>query len=152
MPKKDRTLDPRVRDAAVNLRVVGMSERSVYERLRDILDTPPSYRDLRAAYSDAGVRYRHEASEARAVGRFVGKTPPKSGRSEYFERWAVVREVDQTEDARDAFDRRYVLGYLGREVLPTEEEAEAGQVANLDLIADAEAETFDAMETQHRSP
>lgn len=138
MAAKDRTLPDAVRDAAVNLRVSGLSERSVYEHFRDILAVVPSYRDLRATWADAGVRYRGEAAVARRQGRYVGAKPPV--RSEYAERKALALAVDQTPTASESFDRRYVYGYLGREAISPDD------------IEGGFQETFFLIEHEHRSP
>lgn len=121
MASKDRTLDTAVYQAAVNLRVAGMSERAIYEGLRDVLAEPPSYRDLRVAYSTAGVRYRSEAAAARSEGRYLeSRDEGKMERSFYLSRREEVLKVDKTVDAKESFDRRYLLGYLARENLASE--------------------------------
>jgi len=66
--KKERTLDPKL-DLAINsLRIAGVPERRTYERLREIMKNPPSYRDIRAAYARGGVTTRHDAAVKRKMG------------------------------------------------------------------------------------
>lgn len=56
---------PKIALAAVNLRISGVSERVIFERYRDLLAEPPSYRELRAAFREHGVSDRAHATELR---------------------------------------------------------------------------------------
>lgn len=136
MAKKDRSLPEPVERTIRTARVSGMSERAIYESLRETLDTPPSYRDVRASLSRSNLRYRSQATAARhardypeAVG---GERPMRE--SAYLERLRSAQENTRLsrEDAKrqginadeaiasfaradkDALDERYVLGYLAR--------------------------------------
>lgn len=112
---KDRTLYENVRVAAVNLRIAGMSERAIYEGLRDVLAEPPSYRDLRAAFRDENVGTRSEAAARRRERAFLdaGVEHPQES-TKYRSQLDLALSVDKTSDAKDAFDRRFILGYLAR--------------------------------------
>lgn len=116
MPKKDRTLPPTLREAVYNLRVGGMSERAIYEGLRERLVEPPSYRDIRASLAADGVRYRSEATAARKARAFHNEGDPDRPvrESEYAQRLKTVKAVDKTADAKDRLDENYILGYLAR--------------------------------------
>jgi hypothetical protein len=112
---KDRTLDPAVEKMIVTARVAGISERRIYESLRDDLKEPPSYRDVRAALAKNGVRYRYQATERRRKGDYpltVGEKQMRS--SKYLEKRAEVRKVDRTPDAEDKLADRFLLGYAAR--------------------------------------
>jgi len=123
LPRKDRSLDPAVVSAARDLRVAGLSERAIYEGLRDALERPPSYRDLRAALDRQGVLKRSDATRARRQGDYLAerrvkdrdtgivyRAPMRS--SNYLSRRREALKVDRTPDARERFNRRYILGYL----------------------------------------
>lgn len=116
MPKKDRTLTPSLREALYNLRVSGMSERGIYEGLRERLREPPSYRDIRASLASDGVRYRADALRARRDQAFKNDRDPERPvrESDYRARLATVREVDKTPDAKERLDENYIVGYLAR--------------------------------------
>lgn len=126
MPRKERTIDPKVERAAYNLRVAGVSERHIYESF-SVLKDRPSYRDLRASFEKSGVRYRAQATEARHRGEFLNphKTVVTSGpekgqailvnqrSSEYKDRLKTTRKVDKTPEATEDLNRSFALAYMG---------------------------------------
>jgi hypothetical protein len=113
---KDRTLSKELDSSIYNMRVAGLSERSIYEGLREYLEEPPSYRDVRASFKRQGVETRRLATEARKRGEFDNPYPDQRpiSKSDYRDRLEIVREVDRTANAKDALDRNYVLGYMAR--------------------------------------
>jgi hypothetical protein len=115
MAKKDRTLDPNVDTAIRTARVAGVSERRIYESLRDLLDTPPSYRDVRASFARGGLSTRHAATVARRSKEFPETTAEARMKStKYREKAATVREIDRRAQAQDELARNFLLGYLAR--------------------------------------
>jgi len=139
VPKKDRTLEPKVATAAYNLRVAGMSERAVYENLRDELkENVPSYRDLRALYAERNVRYRSDAAEARRLGLYENPYPDQRpiNRSFYEERLEITRRRDKTATAKDALDRNYTLGYMARAGVDPDSLEDRAMAESLESIYD----------------
>lgn len=143
MPKKDRSLPPPVETAAVTARVAGMSERAIYERLRDTLDVVPSYRDLRAAYAKAGVLSRRQAAAARREKRFPITQPSlqaigerQAQRSDYLHRLKVTREVDKSAGGKDRLDQNFILGYMVRSGVDPESVADSAVKDQLEDIYD----------------
>lgn len=114
---KDRTLSPKLDRTIYNLRVSGVSERRIYEGLRDVLAEPPSYRDIRASLTKEGVRFKSEAAAARRAGRY--ENPPGGDRpmneSQYLDRQAETRKYDRSPDAQDVLVQNYILGQLARQ-------------------------------------
>ena len=123
-----------VYDAAYNLRVAGMSERAIYERLRETVTEYPSYRDLRGFWGDQGVGKRAQATVAREAGAFFGS----QGSANYRERLRVTREVDQTPDAKEALDRKFLLGYLARAKARVSDLSDDGLAESLASIYEGE--------------
>lgn len=76
--KKDRTLSPNVERTIVSMRAIGVPERNTYETLRRNLKSPPSYRDIRAAYERAGMTTRHEATVRRRKGFLLQASEPNA--------------------------------------------------------------------------
>ena len=125
MTKKDRTraVTPEVSEAIGRARTAGLSERAIYEGLREGLKEPPSYRDVRAVLERRGLRYKTQATQRRADDlaarvadgrKFFHKGPNDPTFDSYRQRKTVALSVDFTSDAGEKFDRRYLLGYLAR--------------------------------------
>lgn len=57
--------NPKLVVAAVNLRTSGVSERAIFENYRKLLKDKPSYRELRAALAEKGIRTRADATQKR---------------------------------------------------------------------------------------
>lgn len=151
---RGHVVDVEVKEAIVNLRIAGVPERSIYEALRDTLDIPPSYRDIRTVFAENGVATRAQATMARrrssdqGAERQKGEARPtyyltSAGespiyRTHYAAKRANALEVDRTSDAREAFDRRYTLGYLARAGVQPEDVADEGVAEALSSIYDGE--------------
>ncbi len=118
MPRKDRTLSPNMDATIATLRIDGLSQRAIYESLRDTLEEALSYRDVRASLKRSNLYYKHDAAAARREGRFprpsnVNEPPQRT--SAYRKRREQVLSVDKTPDALDAFNRNYLLGTMARQ-------------------------------------
>lgn len=118
MPKKDRTLSPQIDYTVRALRVEGLSERAIYEQLREHLAADvPSYRDVRASLERAGLRYRKDAAAARkavALPDDLSDAQRTIQRIHYSDRLATLSKVDRRSGAKDDLDRAYTLGFLAR--------------------------------------
>lgn len=115
---KDRTLDPAVERVIVEARKAGVSERTTYESLRDLVEQVPSYRDIRAVYEKHGLATRHEATLARreeTVTRADDEGRKREYGPHYFEKRLAALEADRRPEALDEFDRKYLLGWFRRE-------------------------------------
>lgn len=117
--KRERTLPPEMDAAIYNLRVAGVSERGIYETLRDTTETLVSYRDLRASFARTGVPTKAMATQARKTAAFNNddhsERPMKQ--SDYLRRYEITRQRtrgDLRAEAKDDLDRAYTLGYLAR--------------------------------------
>jgi len=120
MPKKDRTLSPQLDYTVKALRVEGMSERAIYEQLREHLaaDVPiPSYRDVRATLDKAGLRYRKDAEAARKrvdLPDDLYEAQHRINKMHYSDRLSRLTTADKRAGAKDDLDRAYTLGFLAR--------------------------------------
>lgn len=118
MPKKDRTLSPQLDYTVKALRIEGLSERAIYEQLREHLAADvPSYRDIRASLSNARLRYRKDAELARKrvelpADLYDGQRAIQ--KMNYEDRLSTLRRVDRRAGAKDDLDRAYTLGFLAR--------------------------------------
>jgi hypothetical protein len=138
--RKDRDLGGALDATIYKSRVAGLSERAIYEGLRDTLDTPPSYRDVRASLAKQGVRYKREATAARRHGRFGEERGEGRGgpmrESRYQARLAVTKRVDRRPEAKDDLDRKFLLGYMARSGVDAESLADPDLADSLDSIYD----------------
>lgn len=118
MAKKDRALSPSVDYTIRALRVEGLSERAIYEQLREHLAADvPSYRDVRASLSAAGLRYRRDAAAARRAVRMpedLSDAQRPIQRIRYSQRLRTLKQVDRRPSAKDDLDRAFALGFLAR--------------------------------------
>ena len=158
MAKKERVLDPRIEQMANGLRAAGMRERNVYEALREAFVKPPSYRDLRASFDRAGLRYKADVAANRAgvERKWVGPTAERGGHyevtgnlavvagvniasSEYGERSAANRAALRAgrlseaayKQAQAETDRRFVVGYAVRAFEAAKGEAQHKALADM---------------------
>lgn len=120
MAKKNRALSPELNYTIRALRVEGLSERAIYEQLREhiaITAPIPSYRDVRATLASAGLRYRRQAEAARKGGRMpddLSSDQHPIQHPHYTDRLTRLHAVDRRPDAKDDLDRAYTLGFLAR--------------------------------------
>ncbi|MGB6442833.1 MAG: hypothetical protein WBF81_06020 [Thermoplasmata archaeon] len=120
MAKKNRALSPELNYTIRALRVEGLSERAIYEQLREhiaITAPIPSYRDVRATLASAGLRYRRQAEAARKGGRMpddLSSDQHPIQNPHYTDRLSRLHAVDRRPDAKDDLDRAYTLGFLAR--------------------------------------
>lgn len=104
---------PELAVAAVNLRISGVSERTVFERFRATVKDAPSYRELRAAYAERQVLKRSDATERRrAHERFKADGSVRKGDSNYL----VRQRAQYTPKAKERLAQNMVTGYLVQEV------------------------------------
>jgi hypothetical protein len=132
--KKDRSLDPRLERTITALRIAGMPERNTYESLQRNLKNAPSYRDVRAAYTRAGVTTRHEATLRRKSGEFIqtGDSRPIK-QTHYREALERERDAPYADASSRAFGRRflddqYVIGYGYRNGLNADDLSDAAPI------------------------
>lgn len=63
--------NPKIVVAAVNLRTSGVSEKAIFKNYEKLLKDNPSYRQLRAALREKGIRTRADATQKRRAREYL---------------------------------------------------------------------------------